>query len=627
MKVGHYETLRAAIETFAPPDARVDRVTRLAAQAVDGLSLARHNDFCKVLDLLALPMRGPMPLRERALLALADSPVPLLRAGFAAIKRLCVFLAYAESEPGSDNPAWRRIGYPGPRRDAPAHGATFEALSVAKKDERVECDVVVIGSGAGGGVAAAEFARAGKRVVVIEAGPAGPPDAAVQRETSLADLYLEAGMASSDDAGVIVLAGATLGGGTAINWCTALRLPDAIASEWGRECGMPDLASELEPHFAALETELDTKPLPPFRHNANNAVILKGCRTLGVHAGEMPRNASLECGEGCGYCGFGCAYGKKHSTVAVYLPGVVAAGGAVYARARVRRIAIEGARATGVEVEQATPDGLVRFTVAADLVVCAAGTLRTPGLLARSGIAHPLLGKRLFLHPVAGCFAIFDDPIDAFAGPMQSVYSDAFNYRAGNYGAKLEAAPTHPGLSALALPWRGRSAHAKAMESARFGATLIALTRDRDPGSISLDDEASIRYSLSPFDAENAVAGLAGLFEVAFAAGAVRVQSLHNVPIVVQREKWHDGARAHLEAHFRSLGTAPNRQPFFSAHQMGTAPIGADPDRSVVDPEGRVWGYDNVIVADASLFPQSSGVNPMLTIMAMARRIARFHAA
>jgi choline dehydrogenase-like flavoprotein len=165
------------------------------------------------------------------------------------------------------------------------------------------------------------------------------------------------------------------------------------------------------------------------------------------------------------------------------------------------------------------------------------------------------------------------------------------------------------------------------MESARFGATLIALTRDRDPGSISLDDEASIRYSLSPFDAENAVAGLAGLFEVAFAAGAVRVQSLHNVPIVVQREKWHDGARAHLEAHFRSLGTAPNRQPFFSAHQMGTAPIGADPDRSVVDPQGRVWGYDNVLVADASLFPQSSGVNPMLTIMAMARRIARLHAA
>jgi choline dehydrogenase-like flavoprotein len=341
----------------------------------------------------------------------------------------------------------------------------------------------------------------------------------------------------------------------------------------------------------------------------------------------MARNAAPDCGAGCGYCGFGCAYGKKRSTAVVHLPEVVAAGGAVYAGARALRILLDGARASGVTVEQQTAAGVVRFTVRASTFVCAAGTLRTPGLLARSGIAHPLLGRRLFLHPVMGCFAVFDEPVDAFEGPMQSAYSDAFNYRAGNYGAKVEAAPTHPGLAALALPWRSRDGHARGMTDARFGATLIALGRDRDPGSISLDDEATIRYALSPFDAENLNAGLAGLFEIAFAAGARRVESLHNEPVVIERTGWNAAARSALSARLRRYGTQANRQPLFSAHQMGTAAIGADPANSVVDPLGRVWGYENLLVVDGSLFPQSSGVNPMLTIMAMARRVASFHAA
>jgi choline dehydrogenase-like flavoprotein len=615
-------TLRALVTTFAPADARIERVVALCETAIDGLSPRRNAEMTLLLDLLALPLRLPLagaPLLRR----MADAPLAKLRSGFAAFKRLVLFLAYAESETGAPNPTWARIGYPGPRDDRDAREQPF-ALARARDGETLEADVVVIGSGAGGGVAAAEFARAGKRAIVLEAGGAYFAQDYTQREQSFGDLYLDRGLTSSKDAGVVLLAGATLGGGTSINWSTALRLPARIASEWETESGIASLGAELEPHFAALETELGLAPLE--RHNANNAVIADGCRALGIHHDAQPRNAPGDCGEGCGYCGFGCAYAKKRSTVRVHLPDVVAAGGAIYAGASATRILFDGRRARGIEGVQTDPDGTrAVFSVRAERVVCAAGALRTPGLLARSGVSHPLLGRRLFVHPVVACFAEFDRPIEAYRGPMQTAYSDAYNYRSGNYGAKIEVAPAHPGLAALALPWRSRRGHAERMSAMRNAATLIALTRDRDPGSIDLDDEAAIRYAVSPFDAENLYAGLLGLFDVSFAAGAMRVASLHNTPIEIAREDWNAARRAALARTIGAIGIESNRQPVFSAHQMGTAPLGADRRTSVVAPDGTPWGYENLLVADASLFPQSSGVNPMLTIMALARRIAHLH--
>jgi choline dehydrogenase-like flavoprotein len=611
-------TLRAIVATFIPRDARLDRVSALVETAIESLSPGRRKELILFLDLLTAPMSAA-PLRAAVLRALADAPVAELRAGFAALKRLALFIAYAESEPDSPNPTWPRIGYPGPRDDRRSESPL--ALAAARDGETVSADVVVVGSGAGGGVAAAEFARAGKRVVVLEAGGAYFAQDYTQREQSFADLYLDRGLCSSKDLGVVVLAGATLGGGTSINWCTALRLPDPIAQEWERESGIASLAADLAPHYAALEAELELTPLE--RHNPNNAVIADGCAALGQHHGAQPRNAPADCGDGCGYCGFGCAYAKKRSTLRVHLPSVLEAGGAIYANAHAERIVFDGTRATGVEVRQTMHGGATSaFTVRAPLVVAAAGALRTPGLLARSGIAHDLLGRRLFVHPVASCFAEFERPIEAYRGPMQTAFSDAYNYQSGNYGAKVEVAPAHPGLAALAFPWRNRDQHARAMNASSKAATLIALTRDRDPGSLDLDDEAAIRYAVSPFDAEHLLRGLVGLFEIAFAAGAARVTSLHSRPIAIERKNWSASARERLAERVRSIGVAPNRQPLFSAHQMGTAPLGADHRRSVVDPLGRVRGREGLLAADASLFPQSSGVNPMLTIMALARHVA-----
>jgi choline dehydrogenase-like flavoprotein len=623
MKAARRRTLRNVVATFAPPGARVERVTGLAALAIDGLTPRRQSELNQLLDILALPMRANDATRAGVLKLFSDSPVPKLRTAFATLKRLTLYLCYAESEPGSPNPLWARIGYPGPRDDR-ATSDTALPLTYGREGEIVHADVVVIGSGAGGGVAASAFARAGKRVIVLEAGGAFDARTFTQSELAMSDLYLDGGLTSTEDVGIAILAGATLGGGTTVNWCTSFRLPDRIAAEWEAESGIASLGAELQPHFDALERELQLAPAE--HHNPNNQAILDGARALGVHGAAMPRNAPPDCGDGCGYCGYGCAYAKKRSTPRQFLPDVIASGGAVYAGARAERILLSGSRARGVRVRQTVAPGDVRaFDVAADVIVVAAGTLRTPGLLASSGIRHPLLGKRLFLHPVAGLFPEYGHPIEAWHGPMQSAYSDAYNYRSGNYGPKIEVAPTHPGLAALAVPWIDRQRHARSLLRSRNGGTFIAVTRDRDPGAIDLDDEGYIRYRVSPFDGENLLHGILGMVELAFAGGATRITTLHNWPIVIERTAWNAARREELVAELQRIGTAPNRQIFFSAHQMGTAAMGSDPNASVVDPAGCVWGYENLLVADASVFPQSSGVNPMLTIMALAARTAAQH--
>ncbi len=205
-------TLRNVVATFVPADARIERVTEYATRAIDGLTPRRRAELQQLLDLLWLPMKAGDATRATLLAILADAPVERLRTGFAALKRLSLFLAYAESERGNENPTWARIGYPGPRQDAHAW-VELLPLAVARDGERVSADVVVIGSGAGGGVVASAFARAGKRVVVLEAGGAYDARMFTQREMMMSQLYLDGGLTSTSDLGIAILAGSTVGEG------------------------------------------------------------------------------------------------------------------------------------------------------------------------------------------------------------------------------------------------------------------------------------------------------------------------------------------------------------------------------------------------------------------------------
>lgn len=537
------------------------------------------------------------------------------RTGFQAFKRLALFGAYAVSDERSRNPLWDRIGYPGPRSDRPSNAIAFPALRGL--DDVVRADAVVIGSGAGGGVAAALLARAGLRTIVLEAGECAEPTSATQREDeAFVSLFLESGLAATDDLGVSILAGACVGGGTVVNWCTSLRMTPAVRAQWDAAIGSEITGAALDASYVAVEERLGV--VTAVTHNRNNAVIVDGAAALGWLSTAIPRNAD-GCGEGCGYCTFGCVYGRKRSTAATYLRDAVDAGAVVYAATAADRVHVVDGRVAGVVAGGRT--------IEAPLVVVAAGALRTPGILARSGVRSAHLGKHLHLHPTTALVASYDIPVDAWHGAMQTALCSRFSNLHDAYGGTIEVAPGHPGLMALSLPWRDRAQHAGAMEGARNNALLIALTRDRGEGSVSLDERADVAYRVAGDDAKRMLQTLDGAIELAFASGAKRVTTLHTDPLELTREEATPAGRAAFRAAIDARGTAPNRIAVFSAHQMGTARMHRDAARGVLDPYGRVHGIDGLLVADASAFPLASGVNPMLTIMALAHRAVSAHLA
>jgi choline dehydrogenase-like flavoprotein len=602
------QTVAIIFATFASEGADAERGVNTVLDALDRLAPHRRAKLMLFVRLLRpLSLLGP-PARERALRALADSPIAALRTGFQAFKRLALFGAYAVANDRGQNALWDRIGYPGPRADRPAQVTPFPALRSAPGT--LTADAVVIGSGAGGGVAAALLARAGLRTIVLEAGDAAEAVSATQREAdAFVSLFLESGLAATDDLGVSILAGACVGGGTTVNWCTSLRMTPAVRAQWDDATGTPITGNELDVAYAAVEKRLGV--VTAVTHNRNNAAIVDGCAALGWLSTAIPRNAD-GCGDGCGYCTFGCAYGRKRSTAATYLRDAVDAGAVVYAGTPADRVSVVDGRVVGVDAGDMRID--------APLVIVAAGALRTPGILARSGVRSPHLGKHLHLHPTTALVAAYDEPVDAWHGAMQTALCSRFSNLENGYGGTIEVAPAHPGLMALSLPWRSRALHAAAMEGARNNALLIALTRDRGEGSVSLDDRAEVRYSVAPDDAARMLQTLDGAIELAFASGAKRVTTLHTDPLELAREDASPAGRAAFRAAIAARGTAPNRLAVFSAHQMGTARMHRDATRGVLDPYGRVHGVDGLLVTDASAFPLASGVNPMLTIMALAQR-------
>jgi choline dehydrogenase-like flavoprotein len=567
------------------------------------------------------------PDRERVLLALATSRLSLLRTGFQALKRLATFLFYSLTDADGSNPTWAALGYT-PSANPPAAPAAL-TLTTIDRPVTLECDVCVIGSGAGGSVVAAELAAAHKRVIVLEAGSGQQAPEFDQRElVGMEQLYLDRGMTATRDLGVAILAGATLGGGTAINWQTSLRTPAAIRDEWAAVSGCGHFIDEsFTRSLDAVSTRLHVSEAASIV-NRNNATLRDGCAALGYRWRTLPRNAHGCDPVQCGYCVYGCRPGGKQSTAVTYLVDAQRAGDTtIIPRCRAKRITIANGRVTGVEataIDRTERSHTVQ--IRASVVVVAAGAIHSPLLLLRSGLNLPAIGRNLFLHPTTAVSGTYDKPIELWNGPPQTILCDEFAWLAESYGFRLETAPAHPGLLALATPWFSARDHRREMQATARKSALIVLVRDHAGGRVQLGRSGRPVITYRPGRQERAhlLRGVQEAVRVHLAAGAQEVLTLH--------------AR---QQHFqRSSGTTPasidtfvadlarqlvdrNWLTLFSAHQMGTCRMGRDARTAVCDADGAVFGVRGLFVADASAFPASSGVNPMLTIMALAHHTAQ----
>ncbi len=464
----------------------------------------------------------------------------------------------------------------------------------------IDADVCVIGAGAGGAVAAAELAEGGARVVVLEQGPHHDPDYFTARPMGMmARLYRDGGQTTTLGTPPVLLPlGRGLGGTTLVNSGTCFRTPLRVLERWRSEHGLELDQGELASCFERIEGALSVAEVTPELAGANAAVARRGAERLGWSHGYLRRNA-----RGCvgsGVCAFGCPTSAKQHTGITYVPRARAAGARIFTGADVRRVVVKGGR---VQRVQARHYGALE--VRAPRVVVAAGTIHTPLLLARSGLAgnSGQLGRNLVLHPATAAFALMDEVVDMAHGVPQSFYVDEF----ASEGIMLEGVAGPPAYAALSLPLTG-ARHAAAMADYQRLAQCGLMVSDGSRGSVrplpgTGGARALIRYDIGERDVARFRVGLAHLDELFRAAGALEVYL--PLPAGVPPEQ----ARAH-------------DLKLMAFHPLGTARADADPARGVLDPDLRVHDVEGLYVADGSVMPSSLGVNPQITIMALATRLA-----
>jgi choline dehydrogenase-like flavoprotein len=620
-------------------------VARLMAETLALEDPESQADFHQLLRTLGGPLGGvllaglPRGLasmtpaqRTRALTVMAEHRMPKLRQGFQALKRLALFIFYSAPDASGTNPNWPALGFtpPAPPPTPSAAPKRIRPLAV-HGDLLLSADAVIIGSGAGGGMMAAELAAAGKDVIVLEQGGYYSASDFTGREAEMMPaLYLRRGLLATDDLALSVLAGSCLGGGTVVNWSTSFRTPPDVLEEWEREHGIEGATSaEYARGFDVAERRMgiNTDDSAP---NRNNEALRRGCQALGYSSGVIPRNAS-DCQQRCGACGYGCPFERKQSTLITFLEDAHQAGTRIVVRCHVERVLLEGGTAVGVAGWAPDDETGQRRSVQvrAKAVVVAGGAVESPALLLRSGLTNPNIGRHLRLHPVSSVAGFYAEPIEPWTGSLQTVYSEELARLKGGYGVRLEVAPVHPGLFALAVPWDDAREHKRRMARVAQAAAFIALVRDTGEGHVTLNRQGDpiLHYWPNELDRAHLVRGIQEMSRVAIGGGATAVGSQHS-GLLLEAEDGRPGAfsQARVDAYLAEVarrGIAPNRPPLFTAHQMGTCRLGRDARTAVADPHGAVFGARGLFVADASTFPTASGVNPMLSTLGMAYRVAQ----
>lgn len=476
-----------------------------------------------------------------------------------------------------------------------------------------ECEVAIVGSGAGGAVAAAMLAEAGVDVLVIEAGDHYNRDNyPADRLEAITELYRDAGLTIADGRPPIpVPVAKVIGGTTVINSGTCFRAPDRILDNWRDEFGI-SWAKDLDQDFAEAEDFLRVTQLDPNRMGRNGQLAMEGAAALGYSSGPIHRNAG-SCVQ-CSSCPYGCAIDAKRGMHVSYLPRAVAAGARVRSGVEAQRVELEGDRAVGLTCSARDASGRSRpYTVrASKAVIAAGGALGTPELLLRSGLGGAQVGRNLHIHPACWVGARYEEEVRGWEGVMQSYYIDQWE---DSQGVLLEATFTPLAFGGAWLVGTGREHQRAMLDFGRIGSIGVQL-RDTSRGRVGLANEGALRasYNLNDEDARQIIFGIARAAEVHFAAGATEVYP--NIPRV-------GVLKPQDLPQFEATRIKPSELRLEAFHPMGTARISADPRQGVCAPDGSVRGTKGLYVADASLFPTAPGVNPMMTIIAFAKQVSR----
>jgi len=520
------------------------------------------------------------------------------------------------------------VSLPDPIAEGLARGWRVHGGPYVAAPAQIECDVAIVGSGAGAGITAELLSAAGLKLVIIEEGPLKSSRDFRQLESeAYPALYQESAGRKTADKAINILQGRCVGGSTTVNWTSSFRTPSSTLAYWREHFGLSEFTDDvLSPWFLGAERRLNVTPwlMPP---NENNDLLRQGALKLGIAAAAIARNV-----KGCwnlGSCGMGCPTNAKQSMLVTTIPSALDRGATLLVETQVHHLELRSGKVTALQCVNVSPNGAALGTITrivARHVVAAGGAINTPALLLRSGAPDPhrRLGIRTFLHPVVLSAAVFDHQVAGWQGAPQTIYSDHYldvDPIDGPIGYKLEAPPLHPLIFTTSVGGFGRAAAASFSKFPNTHA-LLALLRDgfhpESPGGrvqLRGDGSPELDYPLTAFVMDGARRALLSMAELQFAAGAQQVFSGHELAPVYTT--W-----AQAKASLATLPMQPLLTKVVSAHVMGGCGLAADAQRGVVRPDGMHWQIDNLSVHDGSIFPTSIGANPQLSIYGIVSKLA-----